>query len=135
LFWWARQDLNLGPTDYESAALTAELQALQVLTSRYLSIVSIALIGKRRGEWSDVATRKIKSDSKAGAPARLRQCGTVTFPSESSFPSRPSLKCSFSEIEQTQIYFAKGTFAEVVKNLRPCQGFVYAPGSSMVTSI
>jgi hypothetical protein len=24
---WARQDLNLGPTDYESAALTAELQA------------------------------------------------------------------------------------------------------------
>jgi hypothetical protein len=26
-FWWARQDLNLGPTDYESAALTAELQA------------------------------------------------------------------------------------------------------------
>jgi hypothetical protein len=25
--WWARQDLNLGPTDYESAALTAELQA------------------------------------------------------------------------------------------------------------
>ena len=26
-YWWARQDLNLGPTDYESAALTAELQA------------------------------------------------------------------------------------------------------------
>jgi hypothetical protein len=25
--WWARQDLNLGPTDYESAALTAELRA------------------------------------------------------------------------------------------------------------
>jgi hypothetical protein len=29
-FWWARQDLNLGPTDYESAALTAELQARRV---------------------------------------------------------------------------------------------------------
>ena len=28
--WWARQDLNLGPTDYESAALTAELQAQRV---------------------------------------------------------------------------------------------------------
>ena len=27
--WWARQDLNLGPTDYESAALTAELRALR----------------------------------------------------------------------------------------------------------
>ena len=27
--WWARQDLNLQPTDYESAALTIELQALQ----------------------------------------------------------------------------------------------------------
>ena len=30
--WWARQDLNLGPTDYESAALTAELRARQRLT-------------------------------------------------------------------------------------------------------
>jgi hypothetical protein len=30
-FWWARQDLNLGPTDYESAALTAELQARTLL--------------------------------------------------------------------------------------------------------
>ena len=27
LRWWARKDLNLGPTDYESAALTAELRA------------------------------------------------------------------------------------------------------------
>ena len=26
---WARQDSNLGPTDYESAALTAELRARQ----------------------------------------------------------------------------------------------------------
>src|SRR5258708_23946822 len=26
-FWWARQDWTLGPTDYESAALTAELRA------------------------------------------------------------------------------------------------------------
>ena len=26
--WWAHQDSNLGPTDYESAALTAELWAL-----------------------------------------------------------------------------------------------------------
>ncbi len=25
--WWAHQDSNLGPTDYESAALTAELWA------------------------------------------------------------------------------------------------------------
>ena len=29
--WWARQDLNLGPTDYESAALTAELRAPRLL--------------------------------------------------------------------------------------------------------
>ena len=27
--WWALQDLNLRPTDYESAALTAELRALE----------------------------------------------------------------------------------------------------------
>ena len=26
-FWWALQDLNLGPIDYESTALTAELRA------------------------------------------------------------------------------------------------------------
>ena len=32
LSWWARQDLNLGPTDYESAALTAELRAPRELT-------------------------------------------------------------------------------------------------------
>jgi hypothetical protein len=31
--WWARQDLNLGPTDYESAALTAELQAPTFVTA------------------------------------------------------------------------------------------------------
>ena len=31
LNWWARQDLNLGPTDYESAALTAELRAPRLL--------------------------------------------------------------------------------------------------------
>jgi hypothetical protein len=27
LSWWARKDLNLGPMDYESTALTAELRA------------------------------------------------------------------------------------------------------------
>lgn len=27
---WARQDLNLRPTDYESAALTTELRAQQM---------------------------------------------------------------------------------------------------------
>jgi hypothetical protein len=29
--WWARKDLNLEPTDYESAALTVELRALRDL--------------------------------------------------------------------------------------------------------
>ena len=28
VFWWAHLDSNQGPTDYESAALTAELWAL-----------------------------------------------------------------------------------------------------------
>jgi hypothetical protein len=31
-YWWARQDSNLGPTDYESAALTAELRARTFVT-------------------------------------------------------------------------------------------------------
>src|SRR6266496_2714771 len=30
--WWAHQDLNLEPTDYESAALTVELWARWVLS-------------------------------------------------------------------------------------------------------
>jgi hypothetical protein len=34
--WWARQDLNLGPTDYESAALTAELQARRVISPDFI---------------------------------------------------------------------------------------------------
>ena len=36
--WWARQDLNLGPTDYESAALTAELRALRHSRLNLISI-------------------------------------------------------------------------------------------------
>ena len=36
--WWARQDLNLGPTDYESAALTAELRALREATLDFIMI-------------------------------------------------------------------------------------------------
>jgi hypothetical protein len=39
--WWALQDLNLGPTDYESAALTAELRArLQLLEDILLRQIS-----------------------------------------------------------------------------------------------
>ena len=32
-FWWAHQDLNLEPTDYESAALTVELWARETQSS------------------------------------------------------------------------------------------------------
>ncbi len=38
--WWARQDSNLGPTDYESIALTAELRALVHLQHPTLKRVS-----------------------------------------------------------------------------------------------
>ncbi len=34
--WWARKDLNLGPMDYESTALTAELRARFHLNSTIL---------------------------------------------------------------------------------------------------
>jgi hypothetical protein len=42
--WWARKDLNLGPMDYESTALTAELRArlLRLLSSPELSAQSRA---------------------------------------------------------------------------------------------
>src|SRR5260370_15241407 len=39
--WWARQDLNLGPTDYESAALTAELRAPRMVTFRFYNVLSL----------------------------------------------------------------------------------------------
>lgn len=35
--WWARSDLNRGPNDYESSALTAELRALPSAAKLWLS--------------------------------------------------------------------------------------------------
>ena len=34
--WWAHQDLNLGPSDYESPALTAELRAHYIENKRVI---------------------------------------------------------------------------------------------------
>ena len=39
--WWAHQDLNLEPTDYESAALTVELWAREVQSSIYAQAVVV----------------------------------------------------------------------------------------------
>jgi hypothetical protein len=41
--WWARKDLNLGPMDYESTALTAELRArsyLRLITANGLNNIT-----------------------------------------------------------------------------------------------
>jgi hypothetical protein len=40
--WWARQDLNLGPMDYESTALTAVLRARPLLQFYSIAPTSIA---------------------------------------------------------------------------------------------
>ncbi len=34
--WWRRRDLNPGPTDYDSAALTTELRRHQILYTQFL---------------------------------------------------------------------------------------------------
>ena len=39
--WWARPDLNRGPSDYESPALTAELRAQPVLNKLVTNGVQI----------------------------------------------------------------------------------------------
>ena len=39
--WWARSDLNRGPSDYESPALTAELRARQITASVHFARVRI----------------------------------------------------------------------------------------------
>jgi hypothetical protein len=44
--WWARQDLNLGPTDYESAALTAELQARELILHDFVNSVAAQTVHK-----------------------------------------------------------------------------------------
>jgi hypothetical protein len=46
--WWARQDLNLGPMDYESTALTAELRALSSLGCIATGIRVNALVAPHR---------------------------------------------------------------------------------------
>jgi hypothetical protein len=38
--WWARQDSNLGPMDYESTALTAELRARALFSMRCATATS-----------------------------------------------------------------------------------------------
>src|SRR4029077_1991813 len=42
--WWALQDLNLGPMDYESTALTAELRARSVYPSTLTRIQHHSLL-------------------------------------------------------------------------------------------
>jgi hypothetical protein len=44
---WARQDSNLGPRDYESPALTAELQAHVVHTLKH----NISMCGAKPISW------------------------------------------------------------------------------------
>jgi hypothetical protein len=59
---WARQDSNLGPTDYESAALTAELRARG------------AAEGSRRA-WRDPATGRPCPQLRARYISRSRETG------------------------------------------------------------
>src|SRR5690349_4300015 len=53
---WARQDSNLGPTDYEPAALTAELRALMQLPTPQLPSALPKTSGV--GRWSRALTRE-----------------------------------------------------------------------------
>src|ERR687888_385880 len=59
--FWARQDSNLGPTDYESAALTAELRARDL--RRAVAVVS------RLCRWAE-------PDSPERSPSRGRYART-----------------------------------------------------------
>ena len=49
--WWAHQDLNLEPTDYESAALTVELWARYL----YFELLAVSLRTDREGFFTDVS--------------------------------------------------------------------------------
>jgi hypothetical protein len=72
--WWARQDLNLGPTDYESAALTAELQAHSfhnILHSNRL----VNILRFRRNEYSRLGASSGVSWNRRGAFGQSFNCG------------------------------------------------------------
>src|SRR3954471_21251597 len=70
-FKWALQDLNLGPTDYESAALTAELRARavqrlqQTFAPQFTQLIIIRLVhrehlggrNRRDARFSDLDAR------------------------------------------------------------------------------
>ncbi len=66
---WARQDSNLGPTDYESAALPAELRAPRVyniLQDNNLMDKSRLLLRSRSGENSEAAAQQSVSGQRTG---------------------------------------------------------------------
>ena len=44
MIWWALQDLNLQPTDYESAALTIELRAQTVYLLYFIALTRVLKI-------------------------------------------------------------------------------------------
>ena len=48
-FGWARRDLNPGPRDYESPALTAELQARLLEQGGHLAKSLVQCLVRRRG--------------------------------------------------------------------------------------
>src|SRR3981081_703390 len=74
-FWWARKDLNLGPMDYESTALTAELRALcQRNIDILLHLVNGAGVSRSRSYRSSASSGV--SCSFLRAPAGL-DCRTV----------------------------------------------------------
>jgi hypothetical protein len=59
IWWWARLDSNQGPTDYESAALTAELRARHV----FLIVHPDALLLAGGCMWRNESRAKVTRDS------------------------------------------------------------------------
>jgi hypothetical protein len=77
--WWALQDLNLGPMDYESTALTAELRAPKSLRASGIRILTV-LRGseEKRGGYSLLFLLlgiSLKSDSLAAFAFIYMQAG------------------------------------------------------------
>ena len=81
LSWWARQDLNLGPMDYESTALTAELRARNGRQRLHFTLLRMSSVWPRWNwlqaapalEWRPAKGGVFMADSPEAMKARIEE--------------------------------------------------------------
>ena len=102
ILWWARRDSNPRPRDYESPALTAELQALQSVTRTAFPTVAKTVAGGSTFGSASAFERESCKRSKARSTASglgwtyrcetvMLLCPAIRMMVKASTPDSPSL--------------------------------------------